>query len=287
MKICPYLGLLDDPQTPAIFPSERNCCYRSDPAQAILNLHQQEYCLSSAHPTCPVFIDPAAGNTFLHPQRASGRSGAIFPFGLAFLVLLFAALGVWYYREALFGAGPAAQPEIPAAPAPALRTEEPQAAFTLSAPGPLATLLVVPTAIPSATFSPPPPSETASVTPPSSLGTPIGADPALVVHRVSAGESLVAIATRYGTSEAAIRAVNLMLPVPLWENWLVVVPFQTEAVADLPLFEVYQVSAEGVALALLAQQLNADPILLAQYNQLEEDGYFANGQWVLVPHTRR
>jgi hypothetical protein len=287
MKICPYLGLLDDLETPAIFPSERNCCYRSDPVRAIPDTHQQKYCLSQGHPSCPVFIDPAAAHTFLGPQSALGRSHGIYPFGLAFFVLLLAALSIWYYRDALFGAGAAAPPNPPVSLVTALQTEKPQVVFTLSASGPLATMLVLSTVIPSATHTPLPPTETASVTPPSGLGTPIGADPALVVHRVSAGESLVAIANRYGTTESAIRGVNLMLPVPLWENWLVVVPYQTEDVAALPLFEVYQVTAEGVTVALLARQLNADPILLAKYNQLEEEAYFANGQWVLVPHTTR
>lgn len=293
MKICPYLGLIQDSKTPAIFPTERNLCYHPKPARAVLNTHQQEYCLAAKHQDCPVFNNPAAASNseFLYTQSISGRKQRIFPFVLAFLVLLCAALGVWYYRDALFTAVMSARPPLsqPLAPAPIatpLQADSPESAATTLASGPLATMLVTPTATPRPTDTSPPPTLTASVTPPPGLGAPIGSDPALVIHRVAPGESLTTISVLYETNETAIRAVNLMLPIPLWENWLVIVPYQTEEVADLPLFEAYQVNADRLTAADLARQLAVDAALLAQYNNLEESDFFANGQWVLGPYTR-
>jgi hypothetical protein len=292
VKICPYLGLIQDSKTPAIFPTERNLCYHPRPARAVLNTHQQEYCLAAKHQDCPVFKDPAAsGSEFLYAQGLLGRKQGAFPFVLVFFILLFAALGLWYYREVLFAAvmsvqPPSSQPLAPAPIATPLQAESPGSAATTLASGPLATMLVTPTATPRPTDTSPPPTETASVTPPPGLGMPIGRNPALVIHRVASGESLTTISARYETNETAIRAVNLMLPIPLWENWLVIVPYQTEDVADLPLFEAYQVNVEGITVANLARQLAVDAAMLAQYNNLEQGDFFANGQWVLVPHIR-
>jgi hypothetical protein len=293
VKICPYLGLIQDSKTPAIFPTERNLCYHPRPARAVLNTHQQEYCLAAKHQDCPVFKDPAAApnSEFLYTQSLLGRKQGVFPFVLTFLVLLCAGLGVWYYRDALFAAAmsartPLSQPLAPAPIATPLQAQSPESAATTLASGPLATMLVTPTATPRPTDTSPPPTETASVTPPPGLGMPIGRNPALVIHRVAPGESLNTIASLYGSSETAIRAVNLMLPIPLWENWLVIVPYQTEEVGDLPLFEAYQVNVEGITVANLARQLAVDVTLLAQYNNLEQSDFFANGQWVLVPYMR-
>lgn len=287
MKICPYLGLQQDSKTPAIFPTERNYCYRANPARPIPDTHQQEYCLSDSYPSCPIFLNPSAAvdsESSPHDGTREQRQ-RIFPFVVAFLGLLSVALVVWNYRDFLFGPAiitplPSPLPVITITP---LLSED----LTPTEPTPLATNLVIPTLTLSPTDTLPPPTEIASVTPPPGLGTPIGAQPALLVHQVSAGDSLTSLAERYGTTETAIRSVNLMLPVPLWENWLVVVPYQTDQVNDLPLFEVYQVNVNGVTVAALAQQLTVDASLLAQYNNLEEDDFFANGQWALVPHTRR
>lgn len=283
MKICPYLGLLQDPKTPAIFPSERNCCYRAGSARPVLETHQQAYCLAEAHPTCPVFLDPesAPDDEASYTQSLSATSKSILPYAFALLVLLGVVLAAWLYRDNFIQ--PASPPPVAALPQ---ATSQEYATATPES-GPLATLLVTPTPSPRPTDTPPAPTETASVTPPPGLGVPIGSSPALVIHRVASGESLTTISKLYGTTETAIRAVNLLLPIPVWENWLVVVPYQTEDVADLPLFEVYQVNTDGVTASALAAQLNADASLLAQYNNLDEDDFFANGQWVLVPHTRQ
>jgi LysM repeat protein len=289
MKVCPYLGLLQDPTTPAIFPSERNCCYRAQPSRLVLETHQQAHCLAESHQACPVFLDPedSSGRDFFYPPDVSRRGSSLLPYALTFLLVLGLALAAWLFRDAFFGAQAAAQPPVPGLIAVPIQAASQEPTMVPVDSSPLATLLTTPTAAPRPTDPPPPPTETASSTPPPGLGSPIGTNPPLVIHRVSSGESLTTISKLYGTTETAIRAVNLLLPIPVWENWLIVVPYQTEDVADLPLFEVYQVNVEGQTVSSLATQLNVDASLMAQYNNLDLDDFFANGQWVLVPHTRQ
>jgi hypothetical protein len=56
-KICPYLGLTDDPTSNKDFPYEGNTCYRGKkPVQVSLS-HQRGYCLTDEHTHCPGYID--------------------------------------------------------------------------------------------------------------------------------------------------------------------------------------------------------------------------------------
>ncbi len=285
MNTCPFLGLTHDPKTPALFPTDRNCCYQVIPLRTVANRHQEKYCLSGAHQNCPIFLNPEdpLSREVLYSQGHRQQSRRMVLLMLAALALLALAFAAWAYRDALINARftglPPVSTEWVSTPTLGLLS----AAVTPTVAGFAATALPSPPP----THTPLPPLETSSVTPLPGLGTPIGSDPAFVIHRVTAGESLTILSRRYGTTEAAIRAINLMLPVPLWENWLVVVPYQFEDVAGLPLFEVYQVTADDLSVAALAQQLNVDTALMARYNHLAEDDIFANGQWVLVAHMRR
>lgn len=63
-RICPYVGIRDDPQTSLSFPSEGNACHRAIPVSGILAEHQKNYCLSENHIHCPVFL----GQTNTPPQ---------------------------------------------------------------------------------------------------------------------------------------------------------------------------------------------------------------------------
>ncbi len=289
MKICPYIGLINDSKTPAIYPTEHNLCYRVNPALSVTIKHQHTHCLSASHLECPVFYDPETISQaeFLSVSNGLKRDSGMTPYVLVFVIVIGLALSIWLFRDVLFSNQQSSQ-MLTLAPI-ATPIQEPVTEFATAtvASSPVATINVSLTATLAPTFTPMTPTETASITPPPGLGTPIGANPGFIVHRVSSGESLTTIAGLYGTSETAIRSVNLLLPLPLWENWLLVVPYQADDVADFPLFEIYQVTVDGVTVATLAQQFNVDAALLAQYNQLKEDGYFANGQWVLIPHTRR
>src|SRR6266508_1495542 len=54
-KICPYLGLKDDPSTALDFPSQGNFCHHASPVAPVNGTYQQQYCLSAEHTACPLF----------------------------------------------------------------------------------------------------------------------------------------------------------------------------------------------------------------------------------------
>lgn len=54
-KVCPFIGLEDDPSTHLLFASPAAFCHRAEPIGAVALDHQQEYCLTSTHKICPVF----------------------------------------------------------------------------------------------------------------------------------------------------------------------------------------------------------------------------------------
>ena len=55
-KICPYLGLKDDPNTNKDSPCEVNHCYRAKKPVPVALSHQRGYCLSDEHIACPGYI---------------------------------------------------------------------------------------------------------------------------------------------------------------------------------------------------------------------------------------
>ncbi len=52
---CPYLGLLDDPDTRFTFPSDRHSCQNANPVLRVDLEHQAAFCLNPNYPTCAVF----------------------------------------------------------------------------------------------------------------------------------------------------------------------------------------------------------------------------------------
>ena len=53
--ICPYIGILIDPQTAIAYPAEGNYCHRVLPAIPPNYEHQKAYCLSKSFVKCPFF----------------------------------------------------------------------------------------------------------------------------------------------------------------------------------------------------------------------------------------
>ena len=53
---CPYVGLLDDAQSLAAYASVMNHCYRLKEPKSIKLDYQQQYCLTTAHKRCLVFL---------------------------------------------------------------------------------------------------------------------------------------------------------------------------------------------------------------------------------------
>lgn len=54
-KLCPYLGLQEDPSTALDFPSDGNRCFQSKLPRPVQAAHQQNFCLSGGHEACPLY----------------------------------------------------------------------------------------------------------------------------------------------------------------------------------------------------------------------------------------
>lgn len=275
MKICPYLGLMYDPTTPAVFPSERNFCYKLNPPQAILNNHQQVCCLLDSHQDCPVYqasAPSAQEEFFYHPTSLQPNRTGIFPvlFGALLLITVLLVGGTYWVGLS--------RQQVPT---PFVAT-----ALELDAPLPVtvSTKAVI-EVVPEPTLTPTLliPTETASLTPPAGLETPISENPSLLIHRVTRGESLTSLATRYNTTPEAIQTVNFVMPLPLWQDWLVVIPVNLPDANGLPRFEVYQVGETDSTLEVLTAQQGVDVDLAARYNQLNPTDILTVGSWLLLP----
>lgn len=114
------------------------------------------------------------------------------------------------------------------------------------------------------------------------LDVPFGKNAKFLVHRVVSGENLTLYAGQYNTTTEAILAINYHLPMPVWEDWIIVIPVETVDVSDVPPFEPYQAIGTSISLGELARQLNTDPQSLYKYNAFEGACRIFSG-WLLVP----
>ena len=55
-KICPYLGIINDPQTITNYPSAANACHRAKPTLVAMD-HQSNYCLCDSHIECEGYVN--------------------------------------------------------------------------------------------------------------------------------------------------------------------------------------------------------------------------------------
>lgn len=123
--------------------------------------------------------------------------------------------------------------------------------------------------------------------PPRALQTPFGVDRQYLIHRVLGGETLEWIAKDHGTSVEGIRAANYELPPVLWEDSLVVVPFnQTDIDGIIPM-TIYKVAEESISIELLAEKEQANLMILCQVNDRPHSYVFLSGEWVLIPHSAK
>ncbi len=73
---CPYRGLLRDPETRLIYPSEATHCFKATPPGPVSQTHQASYCLTPQHRMCPVYqaLQPTAlPDEVLGVAPAAGR----------------------------------------------------------------------------------------------------------------------------------------------------------------------------------------------------------------------
>ena len=284
-KVCPFLGLKDDPATALSFPSPYNRCFHAKQALVVNLEFQRAYCLSVNHISCEEYNrepdTPRQSDSKL--EGVSSLSKQVFNPGvlIGVLVLLVVALIAWQVLPRLsleWGtSGHLPGGSVPADSA-GIGLQTPSILPTQPQNTPTPTIMVTTAPLVSTqTFTP-------TIGSPHALETPIGVEYKLVVHRVMAGESIMSIASQYWTTVEAIQAINYNLQSPILIGTLIIIPINQTDVHGLPAFDAYEVKSV-ISVRSLAQQLSIDPALLELYNGLGNSEFLSSGDWVLVPHN--
>lgn len=313
---CPYLGLLEDPETCFGFPFEGNLCFGGKRSEPVALTTQAEVCLTGGHTDCLVYqvrletpreitrpLPDRLGRLRQYwplqhwprqdwprqswPRQSWPRQSwrpALFLVGVLAVVAGLALAGVglgWFGPQALPAAWLSGQPSstvtVPAAAGTgAAATSTPEATATRTA---TPTTTLTPTLSPTPTLTPTP----APPTPGPALETPFGPDGAYVLHTVLPGESIPNLANVYDTTVRVLYAINRFHDgQALWPGRvLVIMPGQKDP-SGLPLFEILQVEAD-TPLSSLAEQYSAQVELIRQYNDLGPADWVPAGRWLLIP----
>ena len=72
---CRYLGLVDDGELHATYSTDAHRCYRLPNPTRIATQHQERYCLTAEHPSCPIFQGEGVEAT-TQPAAAPAESAA-------------------------------------------------------------------------------------------------------------------------------------------------------------------------------------------------------------------
>lgn len=133
-----------------------------------------------------------------------------------------------------------------------------------------------PTPIPTPTITPIP-------TPGPALQTPFGSPGLeLLVYEVLEGESFGLIASRYNTTEAVLRALNLRDAPALWVGDIIVVCVGCTETPDLPPLQPLYLE-EGISLRNLAALYAAAIEDLRLWNGLGDTDWIEGDRWIVVP----
>ena len=284
---CPFLGMRLDPTTSMAYPSEWNLCYQSRSLDSPRLEYQRKHCLVGSHHLCPFFSGEPA---ITLPVGVRMQVQKIRRWKKNTWVIVVLVLGVITVVGILLRTQYISTNDV--LPGPDSSSTIPAGFFLLDPP------VLTPTITVYASPTPNPATNTPmlSVTPLQgtetvissihSLDMPIGTAHILVIHRILQGESLFELASRYNTSVETIEKLNYNMPIPVWVDWLVVIPVDTTDVSGLPTFEAYMVVEGGERIESLARSLNLDATSLKFYNGLENGYLLSDGEWLLIPHTR-
>jgi len=294
MMMCPHIGLEDDPATSLGYPSAWNFCHHAKPIAVAHLDHQRAYCLTAKHTICPLFLKSENSPMPAELQAQDikpGRSNRAPWRAIAALTVLIALVAVvaWQGIARGFFSLPLQQGKITSTPTLTTSPASPTGAIdsaTLTSTPIGGGALTSPTQPP--TFTPtkiPSPTSTAQPVMKLALETPIGRDQEFMIHRVLEGESLDRLANKYGTTVAALQAVNYYLPSPLLINWTVVIPLGKIDVQGLPAFQPLMVTG-GMTLEAYAQSITVDVSTLSYYNGILPSYQLSGGDWLLVPRQK-
>lgn len=280
---CPYLGLKSDPATTFNYPSNWNICYRAKPAMTPQIDHQQNVCLTPYFSECPVYKSETRiklPDDISQPTQNRKNPKLIILLVIIAIILLsvfiifsLPTINNWLGRNPTIThvstpyvtqnmSLPVVEPTIDQTIELALIT--PEIIETKMTVTKTATITSIPTPI-------------------RRLDIPIGGDQKFVVHQVLEGESLEQYATMYGTTREIIVETNYLLPIPLWVNWLVVIPVNLIEIKESTTFEAYIVTQDQITSSALAEKLAIKLTDLELYNALKPAYTFHSGDVVIIP----
>jgi len=319
-NFCPFLGLADDSNTHMFFPSDSNCCYHAKPVSAINIEQQQIFCLTEEYENCKVYNKKvlAALPEEFRASKSQFKKEKRFNWKILFRTLILITTLVvilqipiikgQLFKNILFKESPTLSPtfvvstatftpipthkmSIPieeilpyeeklfqATKTSMAQTMSPESTITLSptlTSSPIPTLTVTPTMTATYTATPEPIVH--------ELDALIGTDYQFVIHKAKSGENLNQYATLYNTSVEAILRVNYALNIPLWVDALVVIPVNFSDVSQMPYFQPYKVTSEGISVETLAQELATNLEDFIYYNGLSRGENLNSGDWLIVP----
>lgn len=283
---CPDLGMEGDSTTVLHYPAEWNYCYHVSPAQTPKFKHQSVYCLHINYVNCPVYKAPAGEhlpNEFRYRHKIPARTLSILRKVVLGLFLM-GLLSVVFFNRDLIRTEvdsflmPGWQRTQMAAPAVTMTPNQLTTPTSLPVPTDTQVPTLASTSLPTMTPTRPRP-----VLAP---GVPIGDEFIFVIYQVVEGDTLDLIANRFNTNAAAIRASTLFLLEVLWAELYVVIPVDRTDVADLPIFDPYEVTVAQITVEGLAEMMEVDLEALIFYNHLWPGFQLQQGDWVLLPYAR-
>ncbi|MHB8958904.1 MAG: LysM peptidoglycan-binding domain-containing protein [Candidatus Limnocylindrales bacterium] len=213
--VCPYLGLVDDPDSHFAYPSSAQRCHASGRPAAVESAKQARDCLTEAHVACSRYRPPVAsvGAATVSlaalkasaPHRPGGRPSGRRSVNTIVIVILavVAALGgiaIGWRLAGTLNTGAVVSGRSPAAgasAAPGSPTAAPPSSAPTFTPSPSPSMAPSPTPAPT---SSPAPTRAPSRSP--------SATQALITHQIKRGETLTIIAAEYGVTVAALQKAN-------------------------------------------------------------------------------
>ncbi len=222
-RVCPLLGLQGDRRSAVDGVDGGHRCHADEPAIALDRQQQARICLTDAHERCDRFLAYAGRHEGAMPGRSSFADGLVSTRmivapepswrGIAGqarrarsgpVALIAAGVTVLGVGSVAFATGMLGSAEDPPAAALSREPSEPPTptarptptAPPTPSPSPSPAMTPVPTAVPTAV-------PTVAPTP-----APVAPPPAQQTYTVQQGDTLAAIAQRFGTTVAALQAAN-------------------------------------------------------------------------------
>lgn len=278
-RSCPYLGLKDDPLTYSAYPSQGNYCHRARQPRAVNLSYQRSQCFTVDYEICPVYAEEWRGKlpAEIRPERKSSKVSRRRLILILVGVILLGTLGAmelgWLPYQIEW-----------TSPTPTIKYAVVLPPTETAVPSP--TLLSSPTSPPETlieemTLTPSPFPTTGPA-----LETPFGPAGRYLIHTVIEGESFKYLENYYNTSEAVIKATNILIPgTSLWpETKLVILPGVNDP-EDLPLFKVIYID-QPTELSVLSREVEISSEVLREYNSLGEGDLIQPGRWLIIPQNR-